>query len=213
MIKIQNLTFTRDAKNILENISLCIEQGQTIGICGASGGGKTTLLKILNGTITQYQGEILIQNTNIKQLSRIERAQKISLVWQQYNLFPHLTVLQNCMQPLTVIQNISEKNAYEAVHAWFRFFNLTDSMNTYPSKLSGGQKQRVAIIRALALKSKLILFDEPTAALDQENIEILQFIIKQLQAQNITMIIASHNKKFLQSVCNQIYELKNSTFN
>lgn len=204
MIKINQLTSTtinsQSGNPILNQVSLTIPPQRITSLIGKSGSGKTTLLRCIAGLERIGQGTLMIDDKNSLELSAQERAGIIGFVFQDFNLFPHLTVLENCMQPLIVVQGMTKQKAERQARETLNHFGMDAYAASYPSKLSGGQKQRVAIARALALGPKVLLLDEPSSALDPENTAILIKLLKQLCEEGITVILASQDMPFVKNI-------------
>ncbi len=207
MIEVNNLSISFGNLHILKGISTKIEKGEKVVIIGPSGSGKSTFLRCLNrleipapGSSITFEGKsVTDKNADINSIR-----QKMNMVFQHFNLFPHLTILQNItLAPLTLkIQKKEEAEAF-AMQLLERI-GLADKAYAYPSSLSGGQKQRIAIVRSLAMKPDVILFDEPTSALDPEMVgEVLQ-LMKDLAEQGMTMIVVTHEMGFAREVANRI---------
>ena len=206
MIKTQHLSKRFHDLHVLKDISIEIPKGPAVVILGPSGSGKSTFLRSINVLEQPSTGKVVLDGTVISgqgfALDKIR--QKIGMVFQHFNLFPHMTVLQNLMYaPIKLkkwSKNSSEKKALELL----KRVGLTDKANVYPSKLSGGQKQRVAIARALAMEPEILLFDEPTSALDPEMVREVLDVIKSLAHTGITMVIVTHLMGFAQEVADRI---------
>ncbi len=194
---------------MLNDISFGIEKGAVLVILGPSGCGKSTLLRCINGLESRDSGEIFFKDKAIKQSDLRNIRQKIGMVFQSYELFPHLSVIENiALAPIKV-----EKRDKDAVIAdaelLLKRFNLLDKKDAMPIALSGGQKQRVAIIRALCMKPEILLFDEVTASLDPEMAYEVSSVILELAKDGMTMIIVTHEMRFAQKIANQIIFLDN----
>lgn len=202
MLVINKLTLYRPKtkKTDLNNISCTIPMQRITSLIGKSGAGKTTLLRCIAGLQEPTQGDILFQDKNLLNLDACKRAELIGFVFQNFNLFTNLTVLQNCMQPLMLVQNKTAEEAEKKAIATLRQFGMDAYQSSYPSQLSGGQQQRVAIARALALGPKILLLDEPSSALDPENTQILIKLLKQLCTEGITIILASQDMGFVRAI-------------
>ncbi|MDQ0246773.1 ABC-type polar amino acid transport system ATPase subunit [Bacillus fengqiuensis] len=211
IIQIENLHKNFDKLEVLKGINLTINKGEVVALIGASGSGKSTLLRCLNRLETISDGKIVIDNIvmddSVKNISKIR--QEVGMVFQQFNLFPHMTVLQNVMvAPIQVLKRTKEEVEQEAI-ALLEKVGLADKKDVYPKKLSGGQQQRVAIARALAMKPKIMLFDEPTSALDPELVgEVLQ-VMKQLAQEGMTMVVVTHEMGFAQEVADRVVFMHN----
>lgn len=206
MIKIENLCKKFNKLEVLKNISLNVNKGEIISIIGPSGGGKSTLLRCINKMETADSGHIYIdgvdimdENTNINKIR-----EKVGMVFQHFNLFPHMNVLENLILAPVKVKNESRETAIEYSLKLLQRVGLSDKANSYPNQLSGGQKQRIAIARTLAMKPEVILFDEPTSALDPEMIKEVLDVIKKLAEDKITMMIVTHEIGFAKNVANRI---------
>ena len=199
-IKVENLYKKySESEMILKNVNLEIEKGEVICIIGASGGGKSTLLRCLIGLEEIDSGTVVVPEKN-----------KMGMVFQSFNLFPHMTALQNIMESLIVVDKIEKSKAKEIALNLLEKVGLKERANFYPKALSGGQKQRVAIARALAKNPELLLFDEPTSALDPEMVKEVEAVIEELRnTSEITMIIVSHEIDFVNQISDRIVVMEN----
>jgi len=201
MMKIKNLKKSYKELVVLENFNLVVSKGDRLCIVGNSGIGKTTILKCIAGLTNYDAGEIsFANNVTLK---------NVGFVFQNYNLFINKTVLQNIVLPLTVVHKISKEVAKQKARELLEMLNLSDKENIYPNHLSGGQKQRVAIARALAINPKILLFDEPAAALDPRNVNNLVDIINNKIDKDITVIIVTHSIEFAKKVANTVAFIHN----
>lgn len=210
IIEIKNLYKSFDNINVLKDINLKINKGEILSIIGTSGSGKSTLIRCINGLESVQSGEILIDGIpfNSKK-DNINIRKKIGMVFQNFNLFPHYTVIENIAIPNIIVNKISKEEAFFKAKNLLRKVKLEDKENCYPFSLSGGQKQRVAIARALSMNPEIILFDEPTSALDPElSYEVLE-TIKSLASEGLTMIIVSHQINFIKKISNKIIFIDN----
>ena len=203
MIEIKNLTkrYQRDKSSVsvLENLSLAVEIGERVSIMGPSGVGKTTLLNVIAGLDTDFEGDVAVEGRHLQELTLRQLAQyrnkTIGFIFQEFNLLPHLNALENALVPL-VFSEISHAEAEAKALEALDTVGLKEMAHRYPSELSGGQKQRVAIARALINRPKIILADEPTANLDSRTEAGIVELIKRLAAEeNATLIIATHNEE------------------
>lgn len=209
MLKFKNVSKKYKNTTILKNINFEINKGEVVSIIGKSGCGKSTLLKCINRLESIDDGVIYFENKDISSLDLLKLRQKIGIVFQEYNLFEHLTVLQNLTIGLIKIKNISEEVAKKQAMAMLKKIKLTDKSDNYPDELSGGQKQRVAIARTLLMKPKLILLDEPTSALDKEmKQEVINLIIK-MAKDDMTLLIVSHEEELVKEISDKIIYIKN----
>ena len=190
----------------LNGIDLEVKKGEVIVIIGPSGCGKSTLLRSLNLLEMPTEGEIYLEGTNItdpKNDINLHR-QKMGMVFQHFNLFPHMTILKNlCIAPMK-LKKISKEQAEEEAMRLLKIVGLDDRCNAYPSQLSGGQKQRIAIVRALCMKPDVMLFDEPTSALDPEMVGEVLDVMKDLAKDGMTMLCVTHEMGFAREVANRV---------
>lgn len=207
MLEIKNMSKSYGDQLVLKNINATVEKGDVIAIIGGSGSGKSTLLRCIDRLCDVSSGEILFNGENIKNISFYH--QKVGMVFQQFNLFNHLSVLDNLMLAPVKLKVMGEGSAKRKAIMLLEKIGLKDKALSYPSSLSGGQKQRVAIIRTLMMDPDIILFDEPTSALDPEMIGEVLDLIKMVASENKTMIIVSHEMSFVKSIANRILFLEN----
>ena len=192
---------------VLKGIDSEIRRGEVVVIIGAAGSGKSTFLRCLNLLEEPTGGKIFFDGTDItdrKANINLHR-QKMGMVFQQFNLFPHMTVLKNMTIAPTKLLGLSEKEANERAMKLLETVGLADRADAYPSQLSGGQKQRVAIVRALCMEPEVMLFDEPTSALDPEMVGEVLAVIKQLASSGMTMAIVTHEMGFAREVADRIF--------
>jgi len=213
MIKGTNLTL-KMAQNgqeraILKQVDFTIPLGRITAFIGRSGAGKTSLLRCAAHLVSSYEGDILVNDQKLAFLSNRERVHLVGFVFQQYNLFPHLTAMQNCTAPLTYEGVLSTEAIEKRAHEMLALVHMEQFADRHPHQLSGGQQQRIAIARALMLQPKVILFDEPTSALDPESTNTFAQIIKDLLARGITVAYASHDMQFIAATCDRIYLMEN----
>ena len=206
MIEVKNLKISFGKLNVLKDVSIKIEKGEKIVIIGPSGSGKSTFLRCLNRLETPDGGQILFEGNDLTDpktdldLCR----QKMGMVFQHFNLFPHLTVLQNItLAPVTLKLKTQEEAEKEAMQLLERI-GLPDKANVYPSTLSGGQKQRIAIVRSLAMHPDVMLFDEPTSALDPEMVGEVLEVMKDLAREGMTMVVVTHEMGFAREVADRV---------
>lgn len=202
-----SVAFTRASitKTVLNQVSFTIPNGRITAFIGPSGGGKTTLLRCCAALENTFSGSVLVDGKEIGSLSQQERVHNVGFVFQQFNLFPHLTVFENCAAPLVYEGSISVEVVAERAESVLRSVGMLEHRSALPSQLSGGQQQRVAIARALMLQPRVLLFDEPTSALDPESTKALVTIVKQLASEGITIAFASHDMSFINEVRDRIY--------
>jgi polar amino acid transport system ATP-binding protein len=189
---------------VLDGISFHLEANEVKVLIGSSGGGKSTLLQCINLLTPYDKGEIFLDGVLIKNKNKNICRQNIGFVFQHFNLFAHLTALDNITLGPTTVKGVSRKQARHEAEELLAKVGLQDKMYNYPAELSGGQKQRLGIARALGMRPKLILFDEPTSALDPELIGEVLRIMKDLAQEGMTMLIVTHEMSFAQAVANEI---------
>ncbi len=206
MIRIVNLMKKYGENVILKDITLSITPGEAVSIIGPSGSGKSTLLRCINGLEIISGGHIYIDDMDIADpnLNIDKLRERVGMVFQSFNLFPHLTVLENITLAPVALKKMTKQKALEKAEELLKKVGLSDKGSVYPSSLSGGQKQRVAIARAMAMEPEAILFDEPTSALDPEMVgEVLQ-VMKSLANEGMTMIVVTHEMGFAREVCDRV---------
>jgi len=205
IIQISALNKWYEQFHALKNISMTIKKGERQVICGPSGSGKSTLIRCINGLEPFQNGNLQVKGialNNTESLYRIR--QYVGMVFQHFNLFPHLSVLENCTLAQTWVNKIDKETAQVTARKYLERVGLIDKQNEYPSRLSGGQKQRVAIARALCMNPEIILFDEPTSALDPEMVKEVLDTMVDLAETGITMICVTHEMGFAREVATQI---------
>ena len=210
ILEFENVTKYYDNDLVFSNVNLKIRKGDVIALTGKSGCGKSTLLKCINRLENINDGKIKFKGIDISEISMVQLRQKIGMVFQDYNLFEHLTVLDNLIIGLIKIKKISRDESIHKALNMLKKLDLIDKKDNYPNELSGGQKQRVAIARTLLMKPDIILLDEPTSALDKEMKDSVLNLIKKIVEENMTLIIVSHEEEFIKNVSDQIYVLKNN---
>lgn len=206
MIAIEGLYKSFGKLEVLKGISEFITQGEKIVIIGPSGSGKSTFLRCLNLLEIPTSGRIFIDNQNImdNRVNVNSIRQKMGMVFQQFNLFPHMSVMNNITLAPVKVKGMAQKDAEELAQKLLERVGLLDKRDAYPAQLSGGQKQRIAIARALAMEPEIMLFDEPTSALDPEMVgEVLQ-VMKDLADEGMTMLVVSHEMRFAQEVASRV---------
>ena len=192
---------------VLKGVSFDVMKGEVICIIGPSGSGKSTLIRCINGLNDIQDGSITVQGKKVHDpnLDKLELRKKVGMVFQQYNLFPHKTALQNVMMaPLKVLKE-NKVHVEERAYALLKKVRLEDKANSYPGELSGGQQQRVAIARSLAMNPNVMLFDEVTAALDPETVKEVLITIRELAEDGMTCILVTHEMGFAREVADHIY--------
>ena len=205
-IQLKNLQKYFGDLHVLKGIDLTVEAGEIIAIIGSSGSGKSTLLRCINQLESITEGEIWVDHVllNKKGKKQIEIRKTIAMVFQQFNLFPHMTVLENVMKPPITVNKVPKEEAEKRARLLLKKVKLEDKINQYPTQLSGGQQQRVAIARALAMNPKVVLFDEPTSALDPELVGEVLETIKELANEGLTMMIVTHELQFAKEIANRV---------
>jgi general L-amino acid transport system ATP-binding protein len=195
-----------DNFHVLRDIDLAVDPGERIVICGPSGSGKSTLIRCINRLEEHQEGRIVVDGTEITDdVKAIDRVRKqVGMVFQQFNLFPHLTVLENLTLAPTWVGKMPRKEAEDNAMRQLERVQIAAQARKYPLQLSGGQQQRVAIARALCLKPKIMLFDEPTSALDPEMIKEVLDVMVELAGQGITMLCVTHEMGFAKAVSNRV---------
>jgi len=192
--------------HVLRDIDLQIRTGERIVICGPSGSGKSTLIRCINRLEEHQEGTIRVDGTELSDdISSIEQVRKqVGMVFQQFNLFPHLTVLENLTLAPTWVMKMPKAEAQERAMQQLKRVRIAEQADKYPLQLSGGQQQRVAIARALCLRPKIMLFDEPTSALDPEMIKEVLDVMSELAQQGITMLCVTHEMGFAKAVADRV---------
>jgi len=205
LISITNLHKNFGRVKVLKDISLNINDQEVVVIIGPSGSGKSTLLRCINRLEEVSSGEIIVNNVALNSLTDINNLrQKVGIVFQHFNLFPHKTALENIALAPIKVRKLPETGAYKTAEELLKKVGLKDKANVYPSKLSGGQQQRIAIARALAMEPKIMLFDEPTSALDPEMIGEVLNVMKKLAREGMTMVVVSHEMGFAREVGDRV---------
>ena len=199
--------------HVLKDIDFNVKQGEIVVVCGPSGSGKSTLIRCINGLEEIDSGDIIVDDINIweskKNLQEIRA--EVGMVFQHFNLFPHLTITENITIAQTLVKNTSKEEAATTAIELLKKVKLEDKATAYPADLSGGQKQRVAIARSLAMKPKVLLFDEPTSALDPETIGDVLEVMKGLARENYTIVCVTHDMGFAKEVGNRIVFMDHGT--
>jgi ABC-type polar amino acid transport system ATPase subunit len=190
---------------VLQGVDFTIPKGRITLFLGKSGSGKTTLLRCISNLVRSYEGEILFRGKPLRSLSNQERARAIGFVAQHYNLFPHFTVLTNCMQAQQLVLGRSAKEAKERSLRLLHTLGIEHLAERKSTQLSGGQAQRVAIARALSMDAEVLLLDEPTAALDPESTAKLRDLLQQLVSTGVSMAISTHDMSFARSIFDRGY--------
>lgn len=214
IIRIEGITKKFNDNIVIDNISTNIYKNDCLCIVGPSGGGKSTFLRCINGLEDVSNGKIYIDDLDItdkkNDINSIRK--KIGMVFQHFNLFPHLTILKNLTLAPEIFKKNNKKEIEEKAIALLNRVGLLDKKDTYPSMLSGGQKQRVAIVRSLMMDPEVILFDEPTSALDPEMVLEVLDVMRELASTGMTMVVVTHEMGFAKEVANRVMFLENGKF-
>ena len=209
IIELKNLKKQYGDNVVLKNINLHVDRGEVVSIIGPSGSGKSTILRCIVDLESITSGEVLIEGNdltdkNVDKKIKKEMLLKTGMVFQTFNLFPHMSVRNNIVRTLKLVKKMATTEAENTAKKMLDLVGLSDKINSFPNELSGGQKQRVAIARALALQPDTMLFDEPTSALDPELVKEVLDIIRKLKKQKITMLIVSHEMNFVREISDRI---------
>ncbi len=192
--------------HVLKNINLTVNAGERIVVCGPSGSGKSTLIRCINRLEEHQKGEIRVDGieltSDLKQIEQIRR--EVGMVFQHFNLFPHLTVLENCTLAPIWVRKMPKADAEQVARRYLERVKIPEQADKYPGQLSGGQQQRVAIARSLCMSPKIMLFDEPTSALDPEMIKEVLDVMIELARDGMTMICVTHEMGFAKTVANRV---------
>lgn len=209
IIEVKNLKKQFGKNVVLDNINLEIKKGEVVSLIGPSGSGKSTILRSIIDLETITSGDILIEGNNLKDKKiKKEMLLKTGMVFQTFNLFPHMSVRNNIVKTLELVKKMDKKEANKIAEETLEVVGLIDKIDNFPSELSGGQKQRVAIARALSLRPDILLFDEPTSALDPELVKEVLDIIRKLKNDKITMLIVSHEINFVKEISDKVVVLE-----
>lgn len=204
MLEAKNIEKSFGKLKVLKSINLTVNKGQRIVIIGPSGSGKSTFLRCLNLLEEPSKGQVLYNNIALTNNNKLQMRKKIGMVFQNFNLFTNLTVLDNLILAPVKERVLTEKEALKKADKLLKEISLEDKKNAYPSSLSGGQKQRVAIARSLMMNPDIILFDEPTSALDPEMIEDVLNLMKRVAEEGMTMIVVTHELEFAKDIATDV---------
>jgi len=214
MIQIKDLHKSFGQLHVLRGVSLNVEEGEVVVIIGASGSGKSTLLRCINFLEESDSGDIFVENERVhhtdRDINMVRR--EVGMVFQHFNLFPHMTVLENVIEGPTQVKKMPRKKAIAFAHQLLEKVGLSDKAKAYPASLSGGQKQRVAIARALAMEPKIMLFDEPTSALDPELVGEVLLVMEELAKEGMTMIVVTHEMWFAREAADRVIFMDEGVF-
>lgn len=202
LIQVQRISKSFSGQEVLQGISLDICQGEVLAIIGPSGSGKSTLIRCLNGLEQVDQGQVTIDGIQVENTSSV--AGRVGMVFQQFNLFPHCTALENIVQPCRVVKKMSSQAAKERAFSLLGKVKLTDQAAQYPHSMSGGQQQRLAIARSLSMSPEIMLFDEPTSSLDPELAYEVFDTIKTLSKEHITIIMVTHQMNMVRDFATRV---------
>lgn len=206
IIELNNVNKWYGTFHVLRDINLSVQKGEKIVICGPSGSGKSTLIRCINCLEEHQEGQIIVDGTplthDLKNIEKVRR--EVGMVFQQFNLFPHLTVLENCALAPIWVRKQPRKEAEKTAMEYLERVRIPDQANKYPGQLSGGQQQRVAIARSLCMSPEVMLFDEPTSALDPEMIKEVLDVMVELAEEGMTMLCVTHEMGFARTVADRM---------
>ncbi len=210
-LKVVNLKKNYDSKVVLDGVDLEVFPGQIVAVIGSSGSGKSTVLRCVNLLEEIQDGQIFLEGVEISEpdVNQDKVREQIGLVFQSFNLFSHLSILENITLALIHVKNVSKEEARKKALSWLERIGLADKADSYPDKLSGGQQQRTAIVRAVAMEPKVLLLDEVTSALDPELVGEVLSLIKDLKASGTTILMATHELSFAREVADWVIFLEN----
>ncbi|WP_295994930.1 amino acid ABC transporter ATP-binding protein [uncultured Veillonella sp.] len=205
MIELKDVRKSFGKNEVLKGINLCIEKGEVVVIIGPSGSGKSTVLRTMNYLEAPTSGHVIVDGMDLSDKNKLNEIRtEVGMVFQNFNLFPHMTVLDNLTLAQIKVRKTDKKEAEQVAMKLLERVGLSDKAHMYPDSLSGGQKQRVAIARALAMKPKVMLFDEPTSALDPEMVREVLDVMKSLADEGMTMVIVTHEMGFAKEVADRV---------
>lgn len=205
MIKLEKINKYFGDLHVLKDVTLEVKEGEKLVIIGPSGSGKSTTVRCMNFLEEPTSGKVYIDGQELTARNKTKLVRdSMSMVFQQFNLYPHMTVLKNLILAPIKLQHVSKKDAEELAYHYLDVVGLRDKAHAYPATLSGGQQQRIAIARALCAQTKIILFDEPTSALDPETIQEVLDVMIRLAKENITMVVVTHEMGFARQVADRI---------
>jgi len=204
IVSVRDLEVAYGNLEVVKGVSLDVHQGEKIVIMGPSGSGKSTFLRSLIWLVKPRRGRIVIDGVEVRQDTVREVRKKVGFVFQSYNLFPHLKVIDNIVLPLVKVHGIPRDKAVERAREALQMVGLLEKANSYPLQLSGGQQQRVAIARALAIKPRVLMLDEPTSALDPELVDEVLHVLEEIARRGTTMLIVTHEVDFAEDVADRV---------
>jgi len=213
LVRLRDLHLSFGTNHVLKGIDLEVQRGQAVSIIGPSGSGKSTILRCITGLLQTQRGTIRVGDTEVDKLAsepqRIELRKRVGFVFQQYNLFPHLSVLENLVIAPRKVLGLNRDEAEKQARALLAKVRMEHKTDAYPGQLSGGQQQRVAIARALAMRPELILFDEVTSALDPETVGEVLTVIRELTEEGMTCVLVTHEMRFAEEISDVVYFTEN----
>jgi len=213
MIRLENVSKDFGKLRVLHNINLTVSEGENVVIIGPSGSGKSTLIRMVNYLETPTEGNVYLDGVLLTKKNHTQLVRRhTAMVFQQFNLYPHMNVLSNITLAPIRIQKKTKKEAEELAYHYLDIVGLRDKALAHPSTLSGGQQQRIAIARALATQQKIILFDEPTSALDPEMVQEVLDVMEKLSSENITMVVVTHEMGFARHVADRVIFMDEGVF-
>lgn len=214
LIQVKNLSKNFGKVSVLSGIDIDIYKGDVVCVIGASGSGKSTFLRCLNLLEEPTGGQILFEGVDItdKKTDINKHRQKMGMVFQQFNLFPHMTIMENLILAPMKLQGRKKEEIFQEASALLERVGLADRAHSYPNQLSGGQKQRIAIVRALCMKPDVMLFDEPTSALDPEMVGEVLKVMRDLAEEKMTMVVVTHEMGFAREVATRVLFMDNGNF-
>mgnify|MGYP002797526473 CR=1 FL=1 len=214
LIRVENLGKKFGSSTVLEGVNVDIYKGDVVFVVGPSGSGKSTFLRCLNRLEEPTSGHIYFEGTDITgpKVDIDQHRQKMGMVFQQFNLFPHMNIMKNLTLAPMKLQNKSKEEAEATAMSLLQRVGLADRADAYPSQLSGGQKQRIAIVRALAMKPDVMLFDEPTSALDPEMVGEVLNVMRELAREHMTMVVVTHEMGFAREVATRVMFMEGGNF-
>lgn len=206
MIEVKKLNKYFGKHHVLKDVNFTVHESEVVVLIGASGSGKSTLLRCLNFLEMKESGDIFIEGkiVDLKKDDLNKIRMKMGMVFQHFNLFPHMTVLENVIEAPVYVKGIEKEEAITLAKDYLRKVGLLDKMNVYPNTLSGGQQQRVAIARSLAMQPRIMLFDEPTSSLDPELVGEVLAVMKELAEEGMTMVVVTHEMGFAREVADRV---------
>ena len=205
MIKFSEVNKWYGTHHVLQNINLEVAKGEVVVVCGPSGSGKSTLIRCVNGLEKFQKGELLVDGISVTETAKLRQLRmELGFVFQQFNLYPHMTALENVTLASIHVRKLAKKDALSRGRQLLEKVGLSDKFDSYPHQLSGGQQQRVAIARSLCMQPKIMLFDEPTSALDPEMINEVLDVMVALAKDGMTMIVVTHEMGFARKVADRV---------